>query len=309
MPENTNIIDFLAKTLTGPFVYVPNAGNAGDALMACATYDIFDKFGIKYSEINHAFLHDPKGIAGKTIVLAGGGNFNERGYNTYAELLPRLQHLAAHVIVLPHTINGNEQILSSLTANVTLICREEVSFEHTQKFAKNARVLLADDMAFNLDIAASLSYRPRYIVSIFRKLITRSIDKKASQSYPRLKDYKNGLLHTLERNRSINHSHEVAYLFRQDIESTGIAIPKNNIDASEKFNYGVTSSLKAHYTVHHLLKFLSTYKVIHTNRLHIGIASALLGKDVHLYPNNYYKCRAVYEHSIRQKFSNVIWHD
>ena len=45
----------------------------------------------------------------------------------------------------------------------------------------------------------------------------------------------------------------------------------------------------------HLLEVLRQHERVVTNRLHIGIAAALLSREVVLYPNSYYKNKAVYQ--------------
>jgi hypothetical protein len=53
-----------------------------------------------------------------------------------------------------------------------------------------------------------------------------------------------------------------------------------------------------------LFRVLTGCKRVVTDRLHIAIAGALLGLEVELHPNSYYKNRAVYDYSLR-RFSNV----
>ena len=309
MSEIRDMSDLMVAELTEPFIYIANPGNAGDALMACATYDLFDRLMLRYTSVGHEFLVDLKNIENRIIVLAGGGNFNESGYNTYAELLSRMKGYAKKIIVLPHTINGNEDLLSELGGNIILICRERVSFDHVRKFASGAHVHLAHDMAFMLDVAGALKYKPNYLMSALKKIATRLIDKQGSRSYLPLEDYKNGFLQTVVWSNINIDKRKNAFLFRTDIEKTGRQIPDGNIDAALTCNFGATTSLRARYTVYHLLQFLNMMTVIHTDRLHVCIAAALLNKEVHLHANNYYKCRAVYEYSIKNRFPLVVWHD
>lgn len=49
------------------------------------------------------------------------------------------------------------------------------------------------------------------------------------------------------------------------------------------------------------------YGEIRTNRLHVGIVGALLGKRVVLHDNSYGKNRAVWEHSLAGRFPDVEW--
>ena len=39
----------------------------------------------------------------------------------------------------------------------------------------------------------------------------------------------------------------------------------------------------------------------------MAIAGALTGRTVKFYPNNYYKCEAVYRSSMQERFPNVHW--
>jgi exopolysaccharide biosynthesis predicted pyruvyltransferase EpsI len=45
--------------------------------------------------------------------------------------------------------------------------------------------------------------------------------------------------------------------------------------------------------------------VIVTDRLHLAIAAALLGRRTFLFPGSYFKIPAIYESSIRQNFPHV----
>lgn len=51
----------------------------------------------------------------------------------------------------------------------------------------------------------------------------------------------------------------------------------------------------------HMVEVLSQYERVVTDRLHIGIAASLLDCEVVLYPNSYYKNRAVYEYSLAHR--------
>ena len=57
-----------------------------------------------------------------------------------------------------------------------------------------------------------------------------------------------------------------------------------------------------------LLDVIGQAEVIFTNRLHVGIAGALLGKRVRLYDNSYGKIRDVY-HSSLKNYALVRFHE
>ena len=82
--------------------------------------------------------------------------------------------------------------------------------------------------------------------------------------------------------------------FRVDKESSKIEIPENNIDISSGF----------HYQWKELLEEIAKYSVINTNRAHVSIAAAKMGKITNIYPSNYFKQEEIYRHSLID-FENV----
>ena len=58
---------------------------------------------------------------------------------------------------------------------------------------------------------------------------------------------------------------------------------------------------KGNYTEwEELLKDISEYNEIHTNRAHVSIAATLLGKKTFVYPSNYFKQLEIYKYSLSQ---------
>jgi hypothetical protein len=307
--EVSNVAAFLKDLLTEEFDYLPNPGNAGDALMAKATFDLFEHLNLQYRSIENDRFGDPDNLSRRTLVLSGGGNFSEGGYNSYATLLARVHHHARRVIVLPHTISGNANLLAQFGSNVVLFCRERVSYEHVRRHAVRANVLLAHDMAFLLDVKSALSFKPCYVSGPISRAFYGAIGSSQFRSYPGFADYWHGFRSRMPILSKELPRRGVGDFFRTDIEKTDINLPEGNVDASLAFNFGVTSPIKSGFTVFHLFHFLDKFDAINTNRLHLAIAGALLGKKVHLSSNSYYKCRAVFEHSLRERYPNVLWAD
>jgi len=102
---------------------------------------------------------------------------------------------------------------------------------------------------------------------------------------------------------------ETVYVFRTDVEKTNYKIPKGNIDLSKMLELSSCNTLLSQLSCFHFLNEINLYKVIHTNRLHVAIAAAMLGKQVYIYSNNYYKVKAIYNFSLKNKFANVYWRD
>lgn len=88
--------------------------------------------------------------------------------------------------------------------------------------------------------------------------------------------------------------------FRSDKESKTRTLPESNTDIS--FDGYATKPLDG------FIDILKGCKRINTDRLHVAIGAALLGKQVRLFPNSYYKNRAVFDYSLK-KFSNVSFID
>ncbi|MEX0676732.1 MAG: hypothetical protein WD063_06625 [Pirellulales bacterium] len=88
------------------------------------------------------------------------------------------------------------------------------------------------------------------------------------------------------------------YFFRTDAESGRCrTIPPTNDDISLKGNQFTDVSP--------LVDTVAKFESIHTDRLHVAITGCLLAKKVFLYPNSYFKNRAVYLSSIKDQFDNI----
>jgi exopolysaccharide biosynthesis predicted pyruvyltransferase EpsI len=140
-----NIEDFLKKYSNQNVVYCANPGNAGDALIAHATFQIFEKLNIYPEIIKHEEL-----VYDKIIFYAGGGNLVEDRYKHAYHFINNNIRQNREIILLPHTIYGYSELLLSAT-NLTIICREKISYQHLLEigFPSN-KLFLAHDLAFHL---------------------------------------------------------------------------------------------------------------------------------------------------------------
>ncbi|MEX1118664.1 MAG: hypothetical protein WEB60_07705 [Terrimicrobiaceae bacterium] len=77
--------------------------------------------------------------------------------------------------------------------------------------------------------------------------------------------------------------------FRTDHEGLGYQRPPDNFDVSL---LGGSSDGPL------LPKIVSRYQEVHTDRAHVAITAAMLGKETHIYPNNYHKVRGIAEFSL-----------
>jgi exopolysaccharide biosynthesis predicted pyruvyltransferase EpsI len=141
--------EFLRR-YAGQHVYLyPNAGNAGDTIIETGQLQIMSACGME--KVTHVEKPLTK-LVGETIFYSGGGNLNEL-YGNCAQFLefyapPELKN---QVILLPHSIDGRQELLSKLGHNVTILCRDQITYRHVNANA-GAHVYLSHDAAFYLNV-------------------------------------------------------------------------------------------------------------------------------------------------------------
>lgn len=93
----------------------------------------------------------------------------------------------------------------------------------------------------------------------------------------------------------------VGYFLREDIERVVDAPrPPGNRDISREGTHETP--------VDAFFQAVGEVETVHTDRLHVAIAGALLEREVHLYPGSYFKNEAVYLASLAPHFPNVRFH-
>lgn len=70
-------------------------------------------------------------------------------------------------------------------------------------------------------------------------------------------------------------------------------------------NFDISQAGRAKTPIHRFMKTLAKYERIYTNRLHVSIGGALLGREVFLSSNDYFKIRAIFNASLADYFPNV----
>jgi len=304
----------LAKA--GPIYYRPNPGNAGDSLIALATFRLFHRLGIEYRLADENF--DPT----DQLLLFGGGGSLIAKYreDTAWQVVNDAAKKARRLVILPQTVQGCSDFLSELGDRVEILCREPISYDHVKQHATRSTVYLAHDLALCLDARAFLSEShmstsravAMYVEKMTWKVLGNPWGERVRQlpgimQLKRIRAQGRQLRNMLQT--TLRDAVQTGELncFRTDKERAHDTVPANNVDLSRLLRIGVQN-----YTVNALicrefLEFLDAFSVIHTDRLHVTIASSLLGKEVHLHANNYYKNRAIYDHSLRTRFPNIHW--
>jgi exopolysaccharide biosynthesis predicted pyruvyltransferase EpsI len=219
-------------------------GNYGDSLIWHGTKRLLSSLNISERYVD---IFSPK--YNDILFVDGGGNLVDC-YSDVKDFLVKKFDLYSEMVILPHTISGEDQIevLNNISGKLTIFCREKVSAEFLENRLTRGNVYLWHDCAFY-------------------------------NKFPQVPAGK-----------------DVLNIFRTDKESILHALPESNNDIS--CNGYATKPLKE------LIDILQKYEQVNTDRLHIAIGAILLGKRVKLYPNSYYKNKAVFDYSLK-KFSNV----
>ena len=144
------VATFLSAYAGMEIIFVPNPGNCGDALIATGTVQAFRRAGVRYRPIG-----SDEDLSGKHVFLGGGGNLVPQ-YRDMRDLLEKVWK-AERVILLPHTIRENIDLIAKLDSRFALFCRDLPSFNHVRHVNPTVSCILAHDMAFHLDVDGFLS--------------------------------------------------------------------------------------------------------------------------------------------------------
>lgn len=96
----------------------------------------------------------------------------------------------------------------------------------------------------------------------------------------------------------LTNSGGTGYFMRGDSEKSSLA---------ERMPAGVDLSMQGNHlsNVTPFFQVLESFEKIVTDRMHIAIAGAMLGKHVELFPGNYGKANAVFDLSLKKNYPNV----
>ena len=283
--------------------YVANPGNAGDSLIAAGTYQLFDNVGLAYKIVNR----DKNNYKNRIVFYGGGGNLGLMK-NFSARFLSRIYSSVEKLVILPHTIQNIEPLLGLFKSNVDIFCREQVSFDYVKNSGTQANIYLAHDLALGLDVKSLLDFNPTFSKKIdiaFDYFLAKTkFSGNQSPSFSAL----NKIFRVSEVLKDMDavskSDRKTLQAFRTDSEKTAMVLPSNNLDVSDLLEMGVELKELAYMNSHYFLSFINKFSVVRTNRLHVGIGATLLGKNVEFYDNSYFKCKAVYDYSLKN-FKNI----
>lgn len=267
------------------YVFIPNFGNAGDSLLNLGAYEFLRAHDVRY-EVGSNLGTYP----GRRIIFSGGGNLVAPYPNARDFFHANLEQ-AKELILMPHTVRSYPDLLESLDARFTLFAREQKTYAYLQAHAPGARIHLGHDMAFYLT----------------RQMVERP---KLGMIAPNLQTMRRRLLREwrlMTMARAKGKMADGLNAYRTDVEKTDIPLPAPNFDLSNLFAADDMSYPSCQKSAWAMVRAISPHRAVHTNRLHVGILSALLGKSTHLRDNSYGKLGDVYRQSMADVFTCVEW--
>jgi exopolysaccharide biosynthesis predicted pyruvyltransferase EpsI len=193
-------------------------------------------------------------------------------------------------------VRAYQETLSQMGSNCVIFCRERPSFDFVTRHADKATCLLSHDVALSTTSES------------LRTDMADAISLSSPSLNTRTRELKRVIKTAAYRLRNVRSS-TTLNAFRTDVERTNRPVPNVNIDMSHVFSLprlGMTVEASRHVTVQ-MARFIDRFDTVRTNRLHVAILATILGKRVEIHDNSYGKLRAVYEHSLRDRFANAVW--
>lgn len=225
------------------------------------------------------------------IILHGGGNFGDlwEEHHSFRKKIIEL-YPDNKTIIFPQTVWYEKQenvkadeIFFANHPNVTMCARDKVSFKFMQEHFFKNNVLLVPDMAFFIDFD---KFGKINTPKTERTLYAKRVDKELkNDSWPSIIP-QNAEIHdwpTFEKKASkyARADYIVGWLnFFANIK--GIKPVNRLIDLMQAHFY------RPQY-IKDCVKFINQYDTVYSTRLHIAIASIMMGKTVHLMDNSYGK--------------------
>jgi exopolysaccharide biosynthesis predicted pyruvyltransferase EpsI len=259
--------------LLDSFTFLPNYGNMGDIVIAQAEYQFFDQFNFQYNIFDETVP--------ESLVYGGGGMFVKNWQHCYQWLLELFQkNEIKKIIILPSSFYDCPDFLQVIDERFIIFCREKQSYDYLASSNKKAKYYLEHDMAF-------------FLKSDFLK--TRNI------KYLAYKNVYDKLVSSLNKLGEIN-DFKIAYFMRIDSEAVLGQQDFNSLQTLDLSSSICSDSRNKNECNFYSKLFIATIDIadiIVTDRLHVGICSMLLGKEVFLIDNSYRKVSEVYRQSMQ----------
>lgn len=279
------------------YLELPYYENIGDTLIWEGTLRFLEqsRFKCLYTASSRTFVYRelPESAI---ILLQGGGNFGDlwpehhRFRKKVIELYPRNR-----VIVLPQTVwyenpekLAADEAFFAAHSNVTLCSRDKVSFAFMQEHFPNNKVLLVPDMAFFIDF----EQYGHVDCETGRTLYAKRTDKELkSDEWPEFVP-RDAEVHDWPTYERKAFKYAVADAIERRLNYWA------NARGIKRLNRWIDWLRNQFYRPQYIkdcVRFIDQYDTIYSTRLHVAIAGAMMGKQVHILDNSYGKNFGFYE--------------
>lgn len=285
-------------------------GNNGDQLMHAVFYKILANFGIK--------LSDQPAEADVLIVPPNGAMLEV--YNFPGILQRRLTSLPDKpLVIFPSSAFFPEKdpsaIFGERSAKTLWILRERNSFNHLSEKWGDRLACKGVSIALDHDVVASGHRYVREIVGTHpakRPLVAARLDRESrSISSSGNAPLKDSTSRTLQKKLAAFLPYGRLYTRLARLAKRGelLSAGRRLTDGVDHEGVPVVGSSRADYvdisspeyaTFEEYLQYMARASVVVTDRLHVGLPSAILGKNVILVEAGYHKLGGVYEQSLRE---------
>jgi len=276
------LADFIERHNVKSICLVP--GNAGDALINSGLDLFIREHCLDLKIIGIQDIADLKSRGESGYILNAPGNLTHH-YKAGWRNLALARQEGLNVFVLPCSLNPTDQQWQLFKSGDVIAGRECRTVELVSRLT-TADVFLSHDLTF---------YPEGKWWSSFVQ------DERAACrgffKYWRVKQY--GLRNAFFAwfDQVVRESELSAY--RRDREKTDVLRTRWNVDVSSWLGPSSQDSWEVNrQCAARLLYFLSQFKHVKTNRLHVAIACHLLGISCMMRPNSYFKNEEVFKHSL-----------
>lgn len=286
------------------FYFYPNVGNMGDGIIAEAEFQILNNGNYDYKIVDN-FTNMPFIPSQEFNLIYGGGGLFVKYWN-YQKVLnvfknPKLKKC----IVLPSSFFECDDVLECFDERFTVFCREKFSYDYCISKNNRAKFILLDDMAFSLNLELQEKYDIDRLEKNLEILTGADYSVAINTIYPRIKKlYSNVKNALLEKTVLNSNKVRIGFLMRTDAEKNTADHTSFGIDLSIFANSPCTDSGVVGLISKVFIDTIKSFDVIYTDRLHVGLVSTLLGKEVYLIDNSYKKVSGIYDLSMK-KYKNV----
>ena len=280
MSKLLDLFEKLSNYKDGVVYYYPNNGNAGDALINMGFYSLAKKYNVSFKVIG---IDNVELITDNDFILIAGGGCLVPEWDSTPNFLKKISllNVKLNLVILPHSVRGVDEIISNMPEGTIVFCREKYSYNYILEKSNANEVYLEDDIAFYADLNVIKNESNLFLPPLTYKNIIR----KNFIFFHFLKSKFKKTIFAMRTDKEVNNDVNIKRRLLNDFSLVA--------------SFGAGLYLESLYTSNNFLKLIDLYDEIHTDRLHVAIGACLLGKKVIIYNNGYYKCKGVYEQSMK----------